>query len=184
MLSKYRLNKLQTDFYLPFRTRWARYPDLFTEQNERQHMMRRRIVNHAYSMSNIIQMEEGVDNCIDMFMRKFTECAAKSTTMDLADWSQWCDYIQCHFQMSRTDLIIKVRIRYRRRTFLQSHVWFSEGRTRFWRTYPGPSHADSFQRSRLSSAAILTTDVFSKRIHGTSRFHCIEGYEAYRERDR
>jgi len=80
---------LQTDFYLPFRSTWSRYPDAFTNLDERQHAQRRRIVNALYSMSNVLQMEESVDKCVQMLVDKLSESATKGSTLDMSIWVQW-----------------------------------------------------------------------------------------------
>jgi cytochrome P450 len=79
----------KTDFYLPFRASWSRYPDAFTNLDERQHTERRRIVNSLYSMSNILHMEKSVDECIQMLLRKLGECASKGSVVDMSVWIQW-----------------------------------------------------------------------------------------------
>ncbi|KAE8864792.1 hypothetical protein PTNB73_05680 [Pyrenophora teres f. teres] len=78
-----------TDFYLPFRATWGRYPDVFTNLDERQHAERRRIVNQVYSMSNIIQMEENMDKCVQMLMEKLAECATRTAAINISQWIQW-----------------------------------------------------------------------------------------------
>ncbi|EOA88692.1 uncharacterized protein SETTUDRAFT_106678 [Exserohilum turcica Et28A] len=80
---------IKTDFYLPFRATWGRYPDAFTNLDERQHAERRRIVNYLYSMSNIVQLEEEVDKCIQLLVTKFTDCAIKGNVIDMSEWVQW-----------------------------------------------------------------------------------------------
>jgi len=80
---------LQTDFYLPFRSTWSRYPDAFTNLDERQHAERRRIVNSLYSMSNIPRMEETVDKCVQMLVDKLSEGATNGSTLDMSIWVQW-----------------------------------------------------------------------------------------------
>ncbi|EUC31177.1 hypothetical protein COCCADRAFT_101960 [Bipolaris zeicola 26-R-13] len=79
----------KTDFYLPFRADWARYPDAFTNLDERQHSERRRIVNSVYSMSNIIQLEEDIDRCVQLLIAKFTDRAMKGSIIDMSEWVQW-----------------------------------------------------------------------------------------------
>ncbi|RAR15793.1 pisatin demethylase [Stemphylium lycopersici] len=78
-----------TDFYLPFRATWARYPDAFTNLDERQHAERRRIVNPLYSMSNVVQLEENIDKCLHVLIERFSERAAKGNVVDISEWAQW-----------------------------------------------------------------------------------------------
>ncbi|EUC39786.1 hypothetical protein COCMIDRAFT_110588 [Bipolaris oryzae ATCC 44560] len=79
----------KTDFYLPFRATWGRYPDAFTDLDERQHAERRRIVNSLYSMSKILKLEKKVDKCVQLLVAKFTDCAIKGSMVDLSEWVQW-----------------------------------------------------------------------------------------------
>ncbi|KAF2633131.1 cytochrome P450 [Macroventuria anomochaeta] len=79
----------KTDFYLPFRATWGRYPDAFTNLDERQHAERRRIVSSLYSLSNILQLEEGIDACIEMLVGRLKERAATNRAVDMAEWVQW-----------------------------------------------------------------------------------------------
>ncbi|KAI2477912.1 CypX Cytochrome P450 [Pyrenophora tritici-repentis] len=83
---------VKTDFYLPFRATWGKYPDAFTNLDERQHAERRRIVNQVYSMSNIIQLEDSVDKCVQMLMEKLAESATRTTAIDISQWFQWYSF--------------------------------------------------------------------------------------------
>ncbi|KAE8871021.1 hypothetical protein PTNB29_01365 [Pyrenophora teres f. teres] len=78
-----------TDFYLPFRARWARYPDAFTNLDERQHAERRRIVSRLYSLSSVLQLEERVESCVEMLVERLSERAATEGAIDMAEWIQW-----------------------------------------------------------------------------------------------
>ena len=80
---------LQTDFYPLFRPSFARYPDLFTNLDERSHASRRKIVNNLYSMSNIARSEESIDNCTNILMEKLHETARKGDAIDVSKWVQW-----------------------------------------------------------------------------------------------
>lgn len=82
-------NNLQTDFYLPFRATFGRFPDAFTNLDERQHAERRRIVNSLYSMTNIVRMESSVYKCIDVLTVKLSDRAERNEAIDLSTWVQW-----------------------------------------------------------------------------------------------
>lgn len=40
-------------------------------------------------MSNIVQLEEEVDKCIQLLVTKFTDCAIKGNVIDMSEWVQW-----------------------------------------------------------------------------------------------
>jgi hypothetical protein len=116
----------QTDFYPIWRPSFARYPDLFTNLDEKSHANRRKIVNNLYSMSNIVRSEENIDNCTRTLMEKFHEAAEKGTPIDVSKWAQW--YVCSRHYIVRIDLgsnarayhayVFQVRVRRYRRTFL------------------------------------------------------------------
>ncbi|PYI19102.1 cytochrome P450 [Aspergillus violaceofuscus CBS 115571] len=82
----------KTDFYLAFRPPWARYPDHFSATDEQLHARRRRIVNHAYSMSNVLQAEKYVDKCTDVLLERFAELAQQGATVDFFRWARMYAY--------------------------------------------------------------------------------------------
>jgi hypothetical protein len=47
----------------------------------------------VYSMSNIIQLEENIDKCVELLMEKLKGYAAQKRTIDIAVWVQW--YVVC-----------------------------------------------------------------------------------------
>ncbi|KAI4657680.1 uncharacterized protein J4E78_006068 [Alternaria triticimaculans] len=79
----------KTDFYPLFRPSLARYPDLFTNLDEKSHASRRKIVNNLYSMSNIVRSEANIDNCTKTLMEKFHGIAVKGDAIDVSTWVQW-----------------------------------------------------------------------------------------------
>ncbi|KAF3031966.1 hypothetical protein E8E11_001884 [Didymella keratinophila] len=79
----------KTDFYLPFRATWGRYPDAFTNLNERQHAERRKIISSSYSMTSIEKLEDKIDRCTQVLVKKFGECAENDASVDLSEWVQW-----------------------------------------------------------------------------------------------
>ncbi|KAL7778984.1 hypothetical protein CFE70_008487 [Pyrenophora teres f. teres 0-1] len=40
-------------------------------------------------MSNIIQMEENMDKCVQMLMEKLAECATRTAAINISQWIQW-----------------------------------------------------------------------------------------------
>ncbi|KAE8151416.1 cytochrome P450 [Aspergillus avenaceus] len=82
----------KTDFYLPFRSPFARYPDHFTATDEKSHASRRKIVHHIYSLTSILQAEEYVDKCTDLFLQCLGEMADAQTSVDLLKWARMYAY--------------------------------------------------------------------------------------------
>ncbi|CBF77081.1 protein CYP675A1 [Aspergillus nidulans FGSC A4] len=83
---------LKTDFYLAFRPPWARFPDHFSAIGGKQHADRRRIVSAVYSMSSILQSEQYVDACIDLWEEKLGEMADRKESFDLWLWTRMYAY--------------------------------------------------------------------------------------------
>jgi hypothetical protein len=40
-------------------------------------------------MSNIVQLEEDVDKCVQLLVAKFTDCAMNGSVVDMSEWVQW-----------------------------------------------------------------------------------------------
>jgi hypothetical protein len=79
----------KTDFYHVWTGGMSKYPDHFAVVDEKLHTQRRRTVNHVYSLSNILQSERHIDDCIKVIMSKFNELANGSTHVDIGEWMQW-----------------------------------------------------------------------------------------------
>jgi len=67
----------------------SKYPDNFSNTNERLHSERRRIVNNVYSMSTVLSLEPYIDNCSALFVKRMGEFADSGAVVDLGDWLQW-----------------------------------------------------------------------------------------------
>lgn len=70
-------------------TGFSKYPDLFSNTNERMHNERRRIVNGVYSMTTILTLEQYIDNCSALFVKRMGEFADSGAVVDLGTWLQW-----------------------------------------------------------------------------------------------
>ena len=66
----------------------AKYPDHFSNIDEKLHATRRRIVNNVYSMSSILESEEYLDRCSELFMQRMGEFADQGDIVDLGEWLQ------------------------------------------------------------------------------------------------
>lgn len=80
----------KTDFYPPWGSNiFSKYPDHFRVTDEKVHTERRRIVNHVYSLSNVLQSEEYVNQCSLLFIQRIGEYADSGRVLDLGEWLQW-----------------------------------------------------------------------------------------------
>ncbi|CAK7201538.1 hypothetical protein SEUCBS139899_004244 [Sporothrix eucalyptigena] len=78
----------KTDFYTPWRPAWCKYPDAFTNLDEKLHASRRKITNNLYSMSSIARSEESIDLCTAVLLEQMTKYAQSGATLDMAAWAQ------------------------------------------------------------------------------------------------
>ena len=62
--------------------------DLFTDRDEKRHSANRRKVTNAYSMTALLEMEQFVDTCSEIFMTRLGEFADKKESFDLGHWLQ------------------------------------------------------------------------------------------------
>ncbi|OAL30862.1 hypothetical protein AYO20_08555 [Fonsecaea nubica] len=80
----------KTDFYPVWgNPRMSKYADNFSQVNERLHSERRRIVNHVYSLSNVLQSEASIDRVTTVMVEKLTQLAQRGQDCDLGTWIQW-----------------------------------------------------------------------------------------------
>jgi hypothetical protein len=66
----------------------AKYSDNFSQVDEKLHADRRRIVNHVYAMSSVLESEKFIDKCSELFMQRMKEYADQGVDVDLGDWLQ------------------------------------------------------------------------------------------------
>src|SRR6202012_3849019 len=76
----------KTDFYTPFAPNITRHGDHFAQRAEQKHAERRKYVNGIYSMSTILESEQYIDACSDIFLQKMKEHAEHRRTIDFGEW--------------------------------------------------------------------------------------------------
>jgi Cytochrome P450 len=76
--------------------------DLFTDTDEKRHSANRRKVANAYSMTALLEMEQFVDNCSSVFVKRLGEFADSKATFDLGHW------LQCYAVLSLSQGLISV----------------------------------------------------------------------------
>lgn len=79
----------KSDFYPPFAPNISTHGDHFTQLDEGKHAARRKLVNSVYSMSTILESEQYIDTCSDMFFEKMAQIAERGNAFDLGEWTQW-----------------------------------------------------------------------------------------------
>jgi hypothetical protein len=81
----------KTDFYpIWANTLFSKYVDHFSVTDEKVHSERRRIVNHIYTLSNVLQSEDYIDQCLLLFGERLAEFSEQGAVCDLGEWLQWC----------------------------------------------------------------------------------------------
>ena len=79
----------KTDFYPVWgNSTFSKYPDNFSGTDEKVHSSRRRIVNHVYSLSNVLKSEQYIDRCSSVFMERLGGFADAGQAFDLGHWLQ------------------------------------------------------------------------------------------------
>ncbi|KAL4925300.1 cytochrome P450 [Aspergillus undulatus] len=79
----------KTSFYPPWAVEITPHGDQFSQLDEAKHTARRKLVNNVYSMSSVLESEEYIDECMDMFMQKMAKFAQRKEIIDLGVWTQW-----------------------------------------------------------------------------------------------
>lgn len=62
--------------------------NLFSTRDPEYHRIEKRKVGHAYSLPSLLQSEEAIDSCINLFMDRLRELSAKGP-VDLGVWLQY-----------------------------------------------------------------------------------------------
>ncbi|EXJ84620.1 hypothetical protein A1O3_05290 [Capronia epimyces CBS 606.96] len=79
----------KTDFYSVWNTQnFSKHPDVFTCISDKVHGERRRIMNHVYTLSNVLKSEEYIDKCTGLFLQRLAEYQDGSRPFDLGEWLQ------------------------------------------------------------------------------------------------
>jgi hypothetical protein len=77
----------KTDWYKPWRPQGLNsQPDLFTETNEKVHTAYRKIVGAVYSFSRIAKNEPGMDEILNLFIKRLESFANSGEAFDFGLW--------------------------------------------------------------------------------------------------
>lgn len=81
----------QTKFYPHWTATWKGKPlqTLFNTQDEQFHREQKKKVASAYSQTELLESEAGVDKCTNTFTGQLDQFAATSTPVDLGTWLQY-----------------------------------------------------------------------------------------------
>ncbi|OAL17876.1 hypothetical protein AYO22_11220 [Fonsecaea multimorphosa] len=79
----------KTEFYDPFGPR-VETPmgELFSLKDEKRHALRRRLVSHIYSMTNIVKSEGYMNLCVEEFMKALNDSAQEQSVIDFGECLQ------------------------------------------------------------------------------------------------
>ncbi|KAF2819337.1 cytochrome P450 [Ophiobolus disseminans] len=67
-------------------------PDMFTNRSERDHAAYQRIVAHIYSLSSVMKSEPGIDQTVQLFIRRLGEFADSDQEFDFGLWLEMFAY--------------------------------------------------------------------------------------------
>ena len=63
--------------------------NLFSTRDPEYHRVEKRKVGAAYSLPNLLQSEEAIDSCINLFMDRLGEFASQRKPVNLGAWLQY-----------------------------------------------------------------------------------------------
>ncbi|KAL6716510.1 hypothetical protein ACLMJK_006077 [Lecanora helva] len=68
-------------------------PNLFSVRDPKTHIQLKRTIGGIYSMSSMKELEFRIDNCVNIFLRKFREATQNGTAvMDMSAWVQFFSF--------------------------------------------------------------------------------------------
>lgn len=84
-------NFTKTGFYPIQCISWKKRPEmnLFSTRDPEYHRVEKRKIGAAYSLPNLLQSEEAVDSCVNLFMDRLNDFASKGKAVDLGAWLQY-----------------------------------------------------------------------------------------------
>ena len=62
---------------------------IFSTRDPVYHRNMKKVIGHAYSMSNVLEMEESIDSCITLFLSQLKDLARRKEVVDLGEWIQF-----------------------------------------------------------------------------------------------
>lgn len=81
----------KTGFYPIQSISWKKNPEmnLFSTRDPEYHRIEKRKVGNAYALPRLLESEEAIDSCINLFMSRLDEFASQSKAVDLGAWLQY-----------------------------------------------------------------------------------------------
>ena len=81
----------KTGFYPIQCISWKKQPEmnLFSTRDPEYHRVEKRKVGAAYSLANLLQSEQAIDSCSELFMSRLGEFASRNEPVDLGAWLQY-----------------------------------------------------------------------------------------------
>ena len=81
----------KTAFYPIQSISWKKQPEmnLFSTRDPEYHRIEKRKIGAAYSLNNLLQSEQAIDSCSELFMSRLDEFASRNEPVDLGAWLQY-----------------------------------------------------------------------------------------------
>lgn len=76
----------QTDCYDAWAPPNNGYVGHFSARDDKEHSERRRIVNNVYSLSSVLESENAIDSCTQLFCESMRDFARQESIVDLGLW--------------------------------------------------------------------------------------------------
>ena len=90
----------KTDFYTVWNSQnFSKHKDMFTVISDKAHGERRRIINHVYTLSNVLKSEQYIDKCSQLFLQRLAEYGDGATPFDLGKWLQMYELVVLHYMV-------------------------------------------------------------------------------------
>lgn len=167
----------------PTSTSPSRYPDAFTNLDERQHVELRRTVSRLYSLSSVSQPEGRVKSYAAMLAEGLSERAAVEGAIDLAEWISWYSRSARISRSVLADLVVAgTPLATLASSSVASLASRRTERTRTLGLHTRSGPTCSVHRCGLRHASVHATVVLRQQGHGISRVRGVKGSHAHRDR--
>ncbi|KAH6683345.1 cytochrome P450 oxidoreductase [Halenospora varia] len=76
----------KTDFYLTQAPNMSPHGDSFSQQDEKKHTFRRRMINNIFTINSVLESEPYIDSVTEAFLKRMAEFADSNTVVDMSEW--------------------------------------------------------------------------------------------------
>lgn len=64
----------------------APHGDSFSQQDEKKHTFRRRMINNIFTINSVLESEPYIDSVTEAFLKRMAEFADSNTVVDMSEW--------------------------------------------------------------------------------------------------